>query len=279
MLSDGNVVDLAVLHAGNSIFNTSGLSLSSNTLCNISGSASKPGSQAVVKNGKITFYTCGASSFTMNLSGGTAGSNDLRIVIGDCAQLQVYYNNLAQIYTGNPAATGCGLPGMWAALRIGGVTYGNGVDGVTATAWSTQTTTGSTSGNTYTARSTMTRVVGTLTYTLIIDWAHTAPNKYFTWSYQVIVPPTNTANVRFYFANDSMVAGADTADVGYLSLTGGTTVGVYDNVANVISAYRYISGPVWTGYEVGPYATVAGRITGGTDFVNTIQGTAGDLGF
>lgn len=45
-------------------------------------------------------------------------------------------------------------------LRIGGTTYGNGVDGVTATAWTTQTTTGSTTGNTYTATSTMTRLVG-----------------------------------------------------------------------------------------------------------------------
>ncbi len=72
MMSDGNIVDLAVLHAGNTLFNTSGLSLSSDTLCGIDGSASKPGSQAIVRGGKITFYTCGASSFTMNPTGGTA---------------------------------------------------------------------------------------------------------------------------------------------------------------------------------------------------------------
>lgn len=186
--------------------------------------ASIPGSQAEVKNGKVTFYTCGASSFTMNPTGGTAGSNDLKLVIGDCAQLQIYYNNLTQIYTGNPTATGCGLPGLWAALRIGTQTFGNGVDGLTATAWTTQSTTGSTNGNVYTARSTMTALTGGLTYTLIIDWSHTAPNKYFTWSYQVIVPAGNTKNVKFYFANDSFVAGADTSDVGYYSLTGGQTM-------------------------------------------------------
>ena len=66
------MVDLAVLHASDTEFNTSGLSVSSDTLCGIDGSASKPGSQAVVKNGRITFYTCGASSFTMNPTGGTA---------------------------------------------------------------------------------------------------------------------------------------------------------------------------------------------------------------
>lgn len=54
---------------------------------------------------------------------------------------------------------------------------------------------------------------------------------------------------------------------------------MYDNVANIISAYRYLSGAAWTAYEVGPYATVASRITTGTDFANTVQLTAGDLGF
>lgn len=127
-MSDGNIVDLAVLHENDTTFNTQGLSVTSDTRCGIDGSASKPGSQAIVKNGKITFYTCGASSFTMNPTGGTAGSNDLRIIIGDCGQIQIYYNNLTQIYTGNPATTGCGLPGVWPSLRIGATTYGNGVD-------------------------------------------------------------------------------------------------------------------------------------------------------
>jgi hypothetical protein len=280
MMSDGNVVDLAVLHAGNSIFNTSGLSLSSDTLCDTSGSASKPGSQAIVKNGRITFYTCGASSFTMNPTGGTAGSNDLRIIIGDCAQVQIYYNNQFQIYNTNPPAAGCAgtSPGSWAMLRIGGVTYGNGVDGVTATAWSTNTTTGSTSGNTYTATSTMTRVVGALTYTLIIDWSHTAPNKYLTWSYRVIVPATNAANVKFYMANDSSVAGADANDTGYYTMTGGQTIGVYDSVANVLSAYRYVSGPVWTSYETALWNTLTPKINTGVNFSNTGVAT-GDLAF
>lgn len=94
----------------------------------------------------------------MNPSGGTAGSNDLRILIGDCAQVQLYYNNLSQVYTGNPPATGCSTNSTmdsWPVLRIGGTSYGNDF-----TAWTTNTTTGSTSGNIYTATSTMTRIVG-----------------------------------------------------------------------------------------------------------------------
>jgi hypothetical protein len=277
-MSDGNVVDLMTMHAGDTDFHTGGLSLSANTLCSSDGSASIPGSEAIVKGGKVTFYTCGASLFTMNPTGGTAGSNDLRILIGDCAQAQIYYNNLQQIYNTNPPATGCGGPGSWAMLRIGWVTYGNNADGVTATAWSTQTTTGSTSGNTYTATSTMTRIVWALTYTLIIDWSHTAPNKYFTWSYRVIIPATNTLNVRFYMGNDTTVAGWDANDAGYFSSTGGTTVGIYDSVANVLSAFRYMSGAMWTGYEAWAWANITTRINGGTDFNNTISTTA-DQGF
>jgi hypothetical protein len=104
-MSDGNIVDLLTLHTGDADFHTGGLSISPNTSCNSDGTASIPGSQAIVKNGKVVFYTCGASSFTMNPSGGTAGSNDLRAVIGDCGQIQLYYNNLQQIYTGNPPLT------------------------------------------------------------------------------------------------------------------------------------------------------------------------------
>lgn len=96
-----------MLHAGDTEFNISGLSVSRDTLCNADGSASKPGSQGIVKNGKVTFYTCGASSFTMNPSGGTAGSNDLRLIIGDCAQTQVYYNNQQQVYQNAPPTSGC----------------------------------------------------------------------------------------------------------------------------------------------------------------------------
>lgn len=216
--SDGIILDIAALHAGNSTFNTSGLSTSPNTSCNPDGTATIPGSSVAVKNGKATFYTCGASSFTMNPSGGTAGSNDLRLIIGDCAQVQLYYNNLTQIYTGNPPATGCSTASnmdAWPVLRIGTTSYGNDF-----TAWTSSSTTGTTIGNTYTATSTMTITTGGRTYQLIIDWAYTAPNKYFTWSWRVVVPAGNTLPIKFYYGMDSFVAGADANDVGYYTNTG-----------------------------------------------------------
>jgi hypothetical protein len=275
--SDGNVIDIAVLHEWDNTFNTTGLSVNKNTLCNNDGSATINGSQAIVKNGKITFYTCGASSFTMNPSGGTTGSNDLRIIIGDCAQAQIYYNNLSQVYTGVPPNTGCSTNSnmdAWPVLRIGTVSYGNDF-----TAWSTNTTTGSTIGNTYTATSTMTIVNGGRTYTLIIDWSHTAPNKYLTWSYRVIIPAGNTLPVKFYYGMDSAVAGADADDVGYYTSTGGKTVGIYDSTANIVSAFRYVSGPAWSGYQANAWNTVRAQIANGANFTNAIQATGGDLGF
>lgn len=90
--TDGIIVDIMTEHAGDKEFHTRGLSVDADTTCNTDGTASKPGNQAVVKDGKVTFYTCGASSFTMNPSGGATGSNDLRLVIGDCGQVQIYYN-------------------------------------------------------------------------------------------------------------------------------------------------------------------------------------------
>ena len=102
----------------------------------------------------------------------------------------------------------------WPVLRIGTVTYGNDF-----TAWTSSTTTGTTLGNTYTATSTMTITTGGRTYQLIIDWSHTAPNKYITWSWRVVVPAGNTLPIKFYYGMDSFVAGGDANDVGYLSNT------------------------------------------------------------
>jgi hypothetical protein len=62
-------------------------------------------------------------------------------------------------------------------------------------------------------------------------------------------------------------------------LTGGETVGVYDSFANILSAFRYISGQTWTAHQADGYNTVRTRIANGLDFTNNVQLTGGDLGF
>lgn len=79
-------------------------------------------------------------------------------------------------------------------------------------------------GNTYTAKTTLTYTVAALTYTVIIDWVYTAPDKFFTWTYTITVPTGNTQNIRFYMGMDSYVAGADANDVGYYTTTPSQTV-------------------------------------------------------
>lgn len=93
------------------------------------------------------------------------------------------------------------------------------------------------------------------------------------------VPTGNTQNVRFYIANDSYVDGADANDVGYTGSLPSQTIGVFDSVANQMSAIRYLSGLMWTAQQANGWNTVRTQITNGADFTNAIQTTNGDLGF
>ncbi len=61
----GRFVDILVRHSTDTEYNTSGLSTSSDTECTSSGVATKPSNTGIVRNGKIVFYTCGASSFAL----------------------------------------------------------------------------------------------------------------------------------------------------------------------------------------------------------------------
>lgn len=76
---------------------------------------------------------------------------------------------------------------------------------------------------------------------------------------------------------NSSVAGDDANDVGYYTNTGGQTVGVSDATNNIVSAFRYLSGAVWTGYEADPFGTLQSNITSGANFSNVIQSGMGDL--
>ncbi|MDD2693762.1 MAG: hypothetical protein PHY14_02420 [Candidatus Gracilibacteria bacterium] len=276
-MTDGIVVDILVLHAGDNDYNTSGLTTDPNATCNPDGTTSRPINTGVVRGGKVTFYTCGASSFTINPTGGVSGSNDLKLIIGDCGQFQLYYDGNNNIYgsTLNPPSSGCSSAlDSWFALRIGTTTYWSESNN-----WTTKSTVGSQSGNTYNGTTTLSRTVSGKIYELILNWEYIAPNKYFTIDWEVNIPSGNSRNVIFYIGNDSMVGGNDANDVGYSGSLPSRTIGVYDNVLDQMSAIRYLSGITWTAAEVGPYGTIRNRISGGRNFADTIQTTSGDLGF
>jgi len=76
---DGEIRSIRVKHAGDKAFNTSGLSTHPDTECNADGTATIPSNSAVVQDGKIKFYTCGASAFLIDdISNTPAGAYGLR---------------------------------------------------------------------------------------------------------------------------------------------------------------------------------------------------------
>ncbi len=64
-IPDGSWVDLLVLHAGDTDYNTSGLMTDPDGECLPDGTASKPANRAQVVGSQVAFYTCGASTFAL----------------------------------------------------------------------------------------------------------------------------------------------------------------------------------------------------------------------
>lgn len=273
-LPDGSVVAIEVKHADSVAWSTQWLSTQGDATCDLAGNISIPNSFAVVQSGQITFYTCGASLFTMNSVWWNAWSNDLRILIWDYGQMQVYYNGLAQIFGWNPPAAGAGGPSSRPILRVWAINVGNG-----ANAWNTASTTWSWFDNTYNAVTNLSYVTWGLTYSVKIDWQYIAPNKTFTQSYTWTIPTGNTQPVKWYYGMDSFVAWADANDVWYYTWWSNPTAGIYDNVANIFLAQKYLSGRMWSWYVSSWYATVNTLTLWWANYPNSTTTTAWDLWF
>lgn len=272
---DGDILELMVQHDWQER-NKQGLTNNATAICNTDGSVSKEdqGFTSTVRHGQITFYTCGASSFTVNSVWGIAGSNDLQIIIGDYGQIQIYYDGLAQIYGWNPPSAGGASTPTWPILRVGNTNVWPG-----GTARTSANTTGSQVGNLYTAKTTLSYTASSRTYQVIIDWSYTAPQKKFTQSYTWIIPSNVNQNIRWYYGVDAYVAGADANDVWYYTWGTNPTVGIYDNVADIFLGQKYITGQLWSSYVATDYSTTRTQTYAGSDYTNVITTTAGDLSF
>lgn len=64
-IPNGKSVNLLVRHATDIEYNTNGLSVFPDTQCQEDGSATKPSEVGKVEDGKVIFYTCGASTFAL----------------------------------------------------------------------------------------------------------------------------------------------------------------------------------------------------------------------
>lgn len=64
-IPDGSWVDLLVYHASDTDYNTTGLMTDAAGECLPDGTATRPAQKAQVANSKVSFYTCGASTFAL----------------------------------------------------------------------------------------------------------------------------------------------------------------------------------------------------------------------
>lgn len=69
-LIEGESVYIYVQHAGDSSYSVQGITMNPDATC-IDGISSYEENAAIVTNGAVTFYTCGASAFIIN-AGGTS---------------------------------------------------------------------------------------------------------------------------------------------------------------------------------------------------------------
>lgn len=76
-IPDGTLVDVQVRHGDDLDFSRRGLTLDGAAMCDPEGNASEGLGEMYVKNGKVQFYTCGASTFILNASGNS--SNNIKL--------------------------------------------------------------------------------------------------------------------------------------------------------------------------------------------------------
>jgi VCBS repeat-containing protein len=237
---------------------------------------------------------------TINASGGvnTTGADGLKIVVSDLGQLQVFYQNGNQFYTGGGVEGVNLFNGMY--LRVGTQVVGpdTGAENITTKVpWKsigTQTTSGTgTLLDPYLVKTSVYYDAGVIgPYDALVDikveitTSYIFPNKYFTQNIVITPPAGNTQDIKFYHAIDTFLGGADTGPAFSLNpdlaLTGNTTgdpsfVGVRRGVGTASEAIvgfaeldggaqfnRYYSA-VWNGANL--YGNGIGSASG--DIVNT----------
>jgi len=110
---------------------------------------------------------------------------------------------------------------------------------------------------------TLTGVVDSLTYTVVVTIDYTAPEDRMKVSYQVVIPEGNTKPVRLYHLIDTYLGGSDQGPGFFtdpvtcgVSGESGAIVGVDRAEQGIVEAFQFISGTPWAGYMSAYYADV-----------------------
>ncbi|MGL4325736.1 MAG: DUF4347 domain-containing protein, partial [Beijerinckiaceae bacterium] len=239
---------------------------------------------------------------TINPTGGDAtdGSDGLRVFITNDGQFQVLYRNLYQAYASGTVDSNVNLfNGMY--MRVGTQVVGPdmGAESITGrVAWTSggaQTQTGSgTASDPWIVTTTMFYDANTNTaydastdIQAIVTTTYVAGRSYFTQSVTINAPATNTAEIKWYQAQDGFPGGQDngvtaSTDVGgNISAIGAVGTGTDGNIYRTFIAEdqgglefsRYFSG---TYNSANLYNSGIGGVTG--DIVNTTTATSIDIG-
>ncbi|MBU3701849.1 MAG: hypothetical protein FGM58_07365 [Acidimicrobiia bacterium] len=236
--------------------------------------------------GAIGLWPTYGQTFTLNPSGGTNGSDGLRVMFGGGQVNSQRFANPddperfnGEIY-GPRSMPGTGdASGLFTqiALAVGDEAGGgtafvapsfyapwsdrwsvDRADNVTLEQWNVVTTT---SGNQIT--SVMTGEADGLTYTVTVVLTYTAPDDRMKFDYTVTIPAGNTKPVRLYHLIDTFLGGSDQGPGFFLdpqacgtSGYSGAVVGVDRADLGVVEAFQYVSGAPWAGYISGYYNDV-----------------------
>lgn len=215
---------------------------------------------------------------TINASGGTNATDGLKIVYGS-AQLQVFRLGSGQIYdpSMSPSSTTNTNLDQGIYLQVGTTTvgpdqfaYAGGTQ--TRVDWDTITTTGGSASGSGTITTTLSKTLPTGLYTVAITIGYTLPNDYFTMTAIVTIPAGNTGTVRLYHELDTFLGASDNGP-GFFQAGPPAIVGVQQ--PGVVEAFRYRSGPAWSGYYSAFYDDESdgapGAPNNGVDYGNTID--------
>jgi hypothetical protein len=213
---------------------------------------------------------------TLNSTGGTDSTNGLRISIGSTGVLQIRRRNNDQIYNPGslPSATPFNTVGTYNSISLSvGTTLFSSNIGFGNTPWTIVYNTCQANINTQvgTQRDTiiMQGITGGRTYTVLTIFTYTFPNDYFTMDYQVTIPPGNTSVVKLSHGFDSFLGTSDFG-AGFISGTAPNLI-VGTSQPNVMEAFRYRSGLIWTKYYSAFYNDIGALVLNGGDLSNLIN--------
>lgn len=232
----------------------------------------------------------------INPTGGLNSNDGIRVTVGGTGQVQVLRSGSGQLYNPSNTATAStnGIMTNGVYLAVGNTVTGpmnfatSASSGIALQEWTPLSNTVTPQGNGGTATTVLRATVAGRNYDLTVTWQYLFPNEFVVVTHSLQVPAGNTATVRLYHVADAFLGGDDFGP-SFASIGPPALVGGYRPASNIVEAWRYRSGPAWTGYFAGFYWCLfdASRcpvgqnnsVNSATTFTNYVEPTTVDNSF